>query len=439
MSEWVNDIHQGDAFDVLADLPDESIHAVVCDPPYGLAFMGRSWDDFEPREYQEWCEKWARECLRVLKPGGHLLAFSGNRTHHRLFSGVEDAGFEIRDTLTWHYGSGFPKALDVSKAIDDKVGEEGDYGAPKSERAAKEIEYASSDKGSTWHEGFERPWMDDEDAIERNAREYVPGSDGARKWNGWKTHLKPATEFVVCARKPLPGTVAECVLEHGTGAMNIDGCRVDAEERTKYEKETAGTPGNSLEGSKDGSLNGNTGIGTTDLGRYPSNLILDETAAAELDREVGTLTSGSRESGIYDGAGDTAYGEFDETNLPSLEASEGGPSRYFYTSKATKAERTLDGRIDNTHPTVKPQDLMEWLVRLVAAEGQIVLDPFAGSGTTCKAAKVFGRRFVGIEKQAKWADVARVRCGLTPVDPSHVRPDDDQAGLEAFADGGSDD
>lgn len=124
IGEWTGDVHEGDAFDVLAELPADSVHAVVTDPPYGLAFMGRDWDDFEPREYQQWCGEWAREAKRVLRPGGHLLAFSGNRTHHRLFTGVEDAGFEVRDTLTWHYGSGFPKALDVSKAIDKQRDDE---------------------------------------------------------------------------------------------------------------------------------------------------------------------------------------------------------------------------------------------------------------------------------------------------------------------------
>lgn len=175
VDEWTNDIHQGDAFDVLAELPAESVHAVVCDPPYGLAFMGRDWDDFEPKEFQRFCEKWAAECKRVLKPGGHLLAFGGNRTEHRMKSGVEDAGFEIRDTGTWHYGNGFPKALDVGKALDN---------------------------------------------------------DAAEMWGGFKTALKPATEFVAVARKPLDeDTVAENVLEHGTGALNIDGCRIDGEER----------------------------------------------------------------------------------------------------------------------------------------------------------------------------------------------------------------
>jgi site-specific DNA-methyltransferase (adenine-specific) len=369
-------IHTGDAFDVLPDLLDESIHACVTDPPYGLAFMGRDWDDFEPKEYQEWCEEWAREVKRVLKPGGHLLAFSGNRTHHRLFAGVEDAGFEIRDTITWHYGSGFPKALDVSKQ----------------------------------------------------------DVDG---WDGFKTALKPATEYVVVARKPLSeGTIAENVQTHGTGALNIDGTRVEAGERPDRSHDGTGRNTNSMINKhRDDPTSpigdSRTADGTTTEGRYPSNVVFDELAAGELDTQVGTLESGATPK-ARDGIGServyqSASGQEDLEER--IENDAGGPSRYFYTSKASKAERTLDGKIDNAHPTVKPADLMEWLVTLVTAEGQTVLDPFAGSGTTCRAAKDLARRFVGVERQAKWADVARVRCGLTPDDPSVVRDDDAQSGM----------
>lgn len=433
-----NEILCGDAFDVLEELPEESVHAIVTDPPYGLAFMGRDWDDFEPKEYQEWCEKWAQRCLDVLKPGGHLLAFSGNRTHHRLFSGVQDAGFEIRDTLTWHYGSGFPKALDVPKAIDDKMGEEGDYGAPKGERAARAIENGADDHRR--HDGYQRPWMDDEDAIERNARKYIPATDAAERFDGFRTSLKPATEFVVCARKPLAdGTVAENVLEYGTGALNIDDCRVEYESEADLAETEARNPGRETTVTSDVyGENRPQNQEVNESGRYPSNLILDKTEAERLDREIGDV-DGCQPKTLEDA------GERDLFPTSTLDGGKrttgyddsGGPSRYFYTSKASKAERTLDGKIDNAHPTVKPQDLMEWLVQLVTAQGQLVLDPFAGSGTTCKAAKELGREFIGIEKQQQWADVARVRCNLTPDDPSHVRDDDAQQGLEVFADGGT--
>lgn len=364
-SRWVNSIHQGNCRNVLGEIPDESVHAVVCDPPYGLAFMGRSWDDFEPKEYQQWCEQWARQALDVLKPGGHLLAFSGNRTHHRLFSGVEDAGFTVRDTLTWHYGSGFPKNTSA--------------------------------------------------------------------------HLKPATEFVVLARKPCDGPAKDCHGEHGTAHLNIDGCRLEAggggsrDGEDSSERRYADNGGTNI-AAKPGPRGGSSD------GRYPANVIFDEFAAERLDDEVGDVGGSWGES--THGGGRDLYGVYadEERDEPEklenvYETEPGGPSRYFYTSKATKAERTLNGQIDNRHPTVKPQDLMEWLVRLVTAEDQVVLDPFAGTGTTCKAAKELGRRFIGIEQQAKWADVARVRCGLEPEDPAHVRPDDDQTGLEVFVDG----
>jgi site-specific DNA-methyltransferase (adenine-specific) len=378
-------IHTGDAFDVLPDLPDESMHACVTDPPYGLAFMGRDWDDFEPKEYQEWCEKWAREVKRVLKPGGHMLAFSGNRTHHRLFTGVEDAGFEIRDTLTWHYGSGFPKASDISKTIDKRA---------DAEREVIRTERQGSRRDATTHQYNTENRESNENGIfqEKDGHEYdktAPATDAAKQWDGFKTGLKPATEYVVVARKPFDGATVDAVLEHGTGALNIDPCRVatDGEKinRNIYD-------GEEYDGSNYGQVSQKVTKKYTDTGRYPANVVFDETA------------------------------DTDDV-----------PTRYFYTSKASKAERTLDGAIDNAHPTVKPADLMEWLVKLVTAEGQTVLDPFTGSGTTCRAAKDLGRRFVGIEKQAKWADVARVRAGLTPDDPSVVR-EDGITGLDAFAD-----
>ena len=413
-----NVIHTGDAFDVLPDLDDNSVHAVVTDPPYGLAFMGRDWDDFEPKEYQEWSERWAREVKRVLKPGGHLLAFSGNRTHHRLFTGVEDAGFEIRDTLTWHYGSGFPKASDVSKTIDKRADAEREV-VGKKEYARNPSSFSNNRNSHQVRDGGFH-----DDTTEDIREETEPATDAAKKWDGWKTGLKPATEFVVMARKPYDGATVDSVLENGTGALNIDGCRVGDDVDTS--RENSGKIGDGTKYSE--APNPDMTAGSETGGRYPANVVFDETAADALDREVGKKPSGddvtSSNGRMFDTGSDTAYQDGD------------GPSRYFYTSKASRSERTNDGAIENDHPTVKPRDLMEWLIKLVTREGQIVLDPFAGSGTTCMAAKGLGREFVGIERQDKWADVARVRCGLTPDDPSVVRGDDDQNGLEAYADGG---
>lgn len=427
-----NGIHTGDALEVLDELHDASVHAVVTDPPYGLAFMGRSWDDFEPKEYQAWCEEWATKTLRVLKPGGHMLAFSGNRTHHRLFSGVEDAGFEIRDTITWHYGNGFPKALDVSKALDEQAGAERDVVAEKTTPNGRPISECRGEGTDKHHAGYARPWRDDEPAVKQNQSVTAPATDEAKEWDGWRTTLKPSTEFLVLARKPLSGTVVETVLQHGTGALNIDNCRVATEDDTER-ADGGNADRTALNAAEDGSLaqEGRTNGGHEE-GRYPPNAVFGEATAAELDADVGELKSGAT-SRNRDGIGSdrvfaSASGQQDLKIRREKNA--GGPSRFFYTSKATRSERTLDGRIENDHPTVKPLDLMEWLVKLVTAEGQIVLDPFVGSGTTCLAAKGLGRQFIGIEQQDKWADVARVRCGLTPDDPSIVRDDDSQRGLE---------
>jgi site-specific DNA-methyltransferase (adenine-specific) len=354
-------IVSGDALKELPELPGDFAHAVVTDPPYGLAFMGRDWDRFSAAEYQDWCRQWAEEAYRVLKPGGHLMAFSSNRTHHRLFSGVENAGFEIRDTVTWHYGNGFPKHTDM--------------------------------------------------------------------------FLKPATEFVVLARRRFDGSAADCFEEHGTAYLNVDACRVSSEGRPERTQKEGETERNSLEAAEDGTLQSSgEATGTTIEGRYPANLVFDESVADELDAGIGELSSGgtpAQRDGIgsdrvYNSA--TGQEELGERVKPNS----GGPSRYFYTSKATEAERTLNGQIENGHPTVKPADLMEWLVALVSREGQVVVDPFCGTGTTCKAAKELGREWLGIEQNPKWADVARVRCGFSPNDPSHVRGDNDQSGLEGF-------
>jgi DNA modification methylase len=421
MTDWTNTIQTGDCFEVLGELPAESVHAVVTDPPYGLAFMGRDWDDFDPTEYQEWCGDWATEAKRVLKPGGHLLAFSGNRTHHRLFSGVEDAGYEVRDTLTWHQAEGFPKALDVSKAIDKQADAEREVVGEKRAGIAR--------KGRSNNEVFHDTIDEDQKHIPVTA----PATDAAETWDGWKTALKPATEFIVLARKPLSeGTVAENVQEWGTGALNIDGCRIESDGSHKRPYQPTNTE-REIYGEQDGFEPTNA------EGRYPSNVVFDEQAAERLDREVGELAESYQETSKR-GYVSRIYGDKDtEAGGADGYTGSGGPSRYFYTSKASRAERTLDGRIANAHPTVKPQDLMEWLVRLATREGQTVLDPFAGSGTTCAAAKGLGREFVGIERQPEWADVARVRVGLTPEDPARVRDDDDQQGLEAFADGGASD
>lgn len=401
-------LYHGDCLDVLADLPDCSIDAVVTDPPYGLRFMGAAWDGADiitatrTRQAQAampddgkaganggyrsasteagrydlsanaafglWCQAWASECLRVLKPGGHLVSFGGSRTWHRLASAVEDAGFEIRDSIAWLYAQGFPKSLDVSKAIDKTLGATGAYGNPKSEAHAGWVKRGAM-RGTGGHEGYQRPWMQDEGAVDTAARKYIPGSNEATVFAGWGTALKPSFEPVVVARKPLSGTVAATVLEHGTGALNIGGCRV----------------------------------ATTDnaAGRWPANVVLDGEMAARLDEQSGVTTSGSRKAGTH---GLMGYMGADAAPMPEVHGDSGGLSRMFPVfrcePKATTAERPqVDGI---AHPTVKPLNLMRWLVRLVTPPGGTVLEPFAGSGTTLEAALIEGFACIGIEREADY-------------------------------------
>lgn len=426
----------GDAFDVLDDLPEESVHAIVTDPPYGEGdytggFMGREWDQFDgPRAFQEWNREWAEKAKRVLKPGGHLLAFGSNDGHHRATSGIEDAGFEIRDHIAYHFANGFPKGLNVSKAIDKQADAERevvDEEDPRSRYDGADREFPATYAGVG--DGDGSGGLDGK--VSGGHSVTAPATDAAKRWDGWQTALKPATEFIILARKLLSeGTVAENVLEHGTGALNIDGCRIDTE-RPIFESGS----GDSETCYGDG-LHGSEEVGS-ERGRYPANVVFDEPAAGQLDLEVGELRSPDPYDHDCDPADADLYGNGREAGSRPGYGDTGGPSRYFYTSKASRSERTEGGTIQNDHPTVKPLDLMEWLIKLVTREEQVVLDPFAGSGTTCKAAKDLGRRFIGIEKQPKWADVARVRCGLSPDDPSHVRDDDDQAGMEAFLTDGS--
>jgi site-specific DNA-methyltransferase (adenine-specific) len=292
--------------------------------------MGKRWDYDVPS-----VEVWA-ECLRVLKPGGHLLAFAGTRTQHRMAVRIEDAGFEIRDMIAWVYGSGFPKSLDVSKAIDKRAGAEREV-VSNNPTFRKMQENASNYN------------------LQRNEFITAPATPEAKQWQGWGTALKPALEPITVARKPLIGTVAENVLQHGTGAINVDGGRVGTEERiTNW----SGTANYKVSDPKTGT--------TTATGRWPANFIHD----------------GSEEA----------------TDLL------GASARFFYCAKASKADRD-----ENHHPTVKPTDLMRYLCRLVTPPSGTVLDPFMGSGSTGKAAMLEGFAFVGIEREAEYIDIAKAR------------------------------
>ncbi|MGI5286602.1 DNA-methyltransferase [Nonomuraea polychroma] len=395
-------------------LPDASVDAVVTDPPYELAFMGRSWDAsgvaFDPVTW--------RECLRVLKPGGHLLTFGGTRTWHRVAVAIEDAGWEIRDTLMWIYGSGFPKSLDVSKAIDKAAGAEREVigaGRWAGRESAADLGVMNDD---AWQGGAARVAT-------------TPATDDAARWDGWGTALKPGWEPIILARKPLTGTVAQNVVEHGTGALNIDACRVEAGSRPLRLSDR--TNGNDVYG--DG-LHGSYAAGETTQGRWPTNIVFTHHAAcvedgpcepdcpvAELDRQSGNRPgfSSQRDLTAYTDR-NKVYGTGVGNVSPGARAGyndNGGASRFFpvfrYEAKASSAERPkLD---DGTaHATVKPLSLMSWLVRLVTPPGGVVLDPFAGSGTTGEACVVEGFRAVLIELEPAHAELIENRL-TKPLQP----------------------
>ena len=377
-------ILDGDCVEVMRGLPDESVDAIVTDPPYGLGFMGKAWDDLPPGL------EWAQECLRVLKPGGHLLAFGGSRTYHRLAVAVEDAGFEVRDQMMWLYGSGFPKSLNLT----------GDY-------------------------------------------------------QGWGTALKPAHEPIVVARKPLVGTVAENVLKFGTGALNVDGCRIGAERIQINRLEKWSGFGQEKRPDYEAKVS---------EGRWPANLILDEEAGRLLDKQSGNIKTQRIETScvVEEGKG---WSRSLENRGARGYSDDGGASRFFYCAKAGKAERnagldefeeresrgyqplakrcrecgctSVNGkakdigipkmqcgrpntaiefvepknapRARNIHPTVKPISLMAYLVRLVTPPNGTVLDPFLGSGTTGCAAVLEGFDFIGIEREPDYIAIAEAR------------------------------
>jgi len=358
----------GDCLDKLKELDDNSVDSIVTDPPYGLSFMGKKWDyDVPSQEIFE-------ECLRVLKPGGYLLSFAGSRTYHRMAVRVEDAGFEIRDQIMWIYGSGFPKSLNIGKKVDE--------------------------------------------------------------YEGWGTALKPAHEPIVMARKPLSEkTVVNNVLEWGTGGINIEESRIpykskdDMEIRKNTHRET-----NKL---GDGNFGGGKYSQPVESGRFPSNIILDKEAGKILDEQTGQLKSGDM-PGKYKGWGKNGiYGSADNKLEQTYYGDKGGASRFFYCPKTSKKDRNegLDDfeekksrkwRDDkgmkftgsgnprkemskNFHPTVKPTDLMLYLIRLVTPTVGTTLDPFMGSGSTGKAAVRGGFNFVGIEREKEYIEIAEAR------------------------------
>ena len=386
MTDWRVDC--GDCLDLLKAMPDCSVDACVTDAPYGLSFMGKKWDYDVPS-----VEVWA-ECLRVLKPGGHLLAFAGTRTQHRMAVRIEDAGFEIRDMIAWVYGSGFPKSLDVSKAIDKAAGAEREVVGPKITGDG----HIQNRKNGTNNYGTFKIVQDGIDMAT------APATPAARQWQGWGTALKPALEPITMARKPFPGTVAANVMQHGTGAVNVDGCRVGTDDVLSFGSRQLG------DGIKFGKCKPTTEGIQNPSGRWPANLIhdgSDEVLAGFPQSSVTGKRSPQSRSATVAG---TTWGV---DNHESTEYTDSGSAaRFFYVPKCSKADR--DG---SPHPTMKPTALMQYLCRLVTPPGGTVLDPFTGSGSTGKAAMLEGFNFIGFEREAEYVEIARRRIAEAAARP----------------------
>jgi len=417
-------IHHGDCREVMATLYAESVDAIVSDPPYGLSFMGKGWDHGVPG-----VEFWT-EALRVATPGAHLLAFGGTRTYHRLACAIEDAGWEIRDCVMWVYGSGFPKSHDVSKAIDKAAGAEREVVGQRKQRANNAATSTAPMNASAGD-------------VELMT---APATDAARQWSGWGTALKPAWEPIIVARKPLVGTVAENVLTHGTGAINVDGCRVGANGGTAKGSKPQGD-GNGISGA---GLHGACEITQLNAGRWPANLIHDGS-----EEVVGLFPQAGGGYGVRGKGGQTYASGKGFANTLALTGQEvgygdsGSAARFFYCAKASKADRdegcegleaksrledvgnkwtAVDYRYGhersvmsrNHHPTVKPTALMRYLCRLVTPPGGVVLDPFTGSGSTGKAAILEGFRFIGIEREAEYVEIAKARIGAVEPKPGRL-------------------
>jgi len=413
-------IHHGDCREVMATFDAESVDAIVSDPPYGLSFMGKGWDHGVPG-----VEFWT-EALRVAKPGAHLLAFGGTRTYHRLACAIEDAGWEIRDCVMWVYGSGFPKSHDVSKAIDKAAGEHRSdkFEGAFTRRAGPTGNKKCDDCGK---------WLVSGSPCRCPRPQDAPATDAARQWSGWGTALKPAWEPIIVARKPLVGTVAENVLTHGTGAINVDGCRVGTESTLTVRNGNSGSHGRY---DKDGRVF----TRENPPGRWPANLIQDGS------EEVVGLFPVNVKGGTWNRTAGARHfnndGEPTDYQTSVSDSTTGSAARFFYCAKASKADRdegcermeaihrangnkwtdqdyrvangerppsAESGPRRNHHPTVKPTDLMRYLCRLVTPPGGIVLDPFTGSGSTGKGAILEGFRFIGIEREAEYVEIAKAR------------------------------
>ena len=400
-------LYNGNMLDMLDVIEPNSIGSIVTDPPYELNFMGKGWDNAGVSFNKNTWEK----CLQVLKPGGYLLAFGGSRTYHRIACAIEDAGFEIRDTIMWLYGSGFPKSMNLGLAIDKKNGVESEViGVSKSgskESHTRSLNLVNSSFGGEY-------------AIKQ----------AQNKWQGWGTCLKPSFEPIIIARKPFKGSLVDNVLENGVGGLNIDECRVEfknGETNSSIDRYNS-TPqkgNNGWEHKNRGANFNDTTIASMKIGRFPANTILtyDDTDYDEVcsgfptsDKPNGSISKQYKINNMV-------YGDYGYCNTWEAYQDCGSASRYFYCAKASKKDR--DEGLDeieeqnvkrkNIHPTVKPTNLMQYLVRLVTPQNGTVLDPFNGSGSTGKAVmyenleKNKDYKYIGIEMTEDYLPISKAR------------------------------
>ena len=391
-------VYQGDLLDVLPQLPEASVDCVVTDPPYGLRFMEKGWDHDVPGP------AYWQAISRVCKPGALLLAFGGTRTHHRLTCAIEDTGWEIRDCLMWLHGQGFPKSLDISKAIDKAAG-----AVREVIGASRSIDCVERGYTKVYSTKAENSGFGTSRTFGLGIPITAPATPEAAKWNGWGTALKPAWEPIVLAMKPLDGTFATNAEKHGVAGLNIDASRIGTDDLVCNHARSS-------EAAKSKGKYGDSCAQTTHqtvsqrLGRFPANLLLDEEAAQQLDAQTGMITSGKMKAGQQrnQSKGKGGYhGDFPETATANgTYGDSGGASRFFYCAKANKSERGPG----NDHPTVKPLDLMKYLLTLVSTpNGGVILDPFAGSGTTALAAQQLGRRCICVELDKHNCDITVAR------------------------------
>ena len=403
-----NNIYFGDNLELLKQLEDNSIDSCVSDFPYNLSFMGKKWDTIP--NYQDWCYQRAKELYRVLKPGGYCLVFGGTRTHHRLVCAFEDAGFEIRDEIMWLYGSGFPKSYNISKGFDKKAGAEREI-ISYSDRNDRKLPSGQGGLHGNTHEEYREKGRE-----QTKIAITAPSTDIAKQWEGWGTALKPAHEPIMVAQKPIEENYCHNVEKWGVGGLNIDDSRIE------YDSE------NEDFGKSNDNYNKNDGFGFYEgakkqirsvpkqEGRFPANVILDEEAGEMLDEQSGELKSGggdksnkkplNRKSQVMETIDQTEW-----------RPDSGGASRFFYCPKANKKDRTENNQIENTCPTVKPTDLIKYLVRLVTPPNGNSLDICLGSGTHAKACLLLSKEgypvnYIGFENDEENFEIAKHRIEI---------------------------